>query len=125
MTKDSRLPWGISLLVFGVAFLIRQLGILSPEVEDIVFDLRNVLLVLGIIFLLTYRNKSIGIILTAIWSLFYLKDIIIWSRKISDLIWPVLLIAAGALLIFSSKESKKNETGIVKKDEDNTENTNL
>ena len=41
MSKDSRFPWGISLLVFGIFFLIRQLGIFSPEVDDLIFDLRN------------------------------------------------------------------------------------
>ncbi|MHB9055142.1 MAG: LiaF transmembrane domain-containing protein [Paludibacteraceae bacterium] len=102
MTKDRRFPWGISLLVFGFMYLLRQLGVFSPEVDDLIFDFRNILLVLGVIFLLTYRNKSIGIILTAVWALFYLKDIIIWSRNLSDFIWPILLIAAGVLLLLSS-----------------------
>ena len=122
MSKDSRFPWGISLLVFGIFFLIRQLGIFSPEVDDLIFDLRNVLLVVGVIFLITYRNKAIGIVLISIWALFYLKDLILWSRNLSDFIWPLLLIAAGALLVVSAKSNKKNSTDIVKKDENHTEN---
>ena len=122
MSKDSRFPWGISLLVFGIFFLIRQLGIFSPEVDDLIFDLRNVLLVVGVIFLITYRNKSIGIVLISIWALFYLKDLILWSRNLSDFIWPLLLIAAGALLVVSAKGNKKDSTDIVKKDENHTEN---
>ena len=122
MSKDSRFPWGISLLVFGIFFLIRQLGIFSPEVDDLIFDLRNVLLVVGVIFLITYRNKAIGIVLISIWSLFYLKDLILWSRNLSDFIWPLLLIAAGALLVVSAKGNKKDSTDIVKKDENHTEN---
>ena len=122
MSKDSRFPWGISLLVFGIFFLIRQLGIFSPEVDDLIFDLRNVLLVVGVIFLITYRNKAIGIVLISIWALFYLKDLILWSRNLSDFIWPLLLIAAGALLVFSAKGNKKDSTDIVKKDENHTEN---
>ena len=122
MSKDSRFPWGISLLVFGIFFLIRQLGIFSPEVDDLIFDLRNVLLVVGVIFLITYRNKAIGIVLISIWALFYLKDLILWSRNLSDFIWPLLLIAAGALLVVSGKGNKKDSTDIVKKDENHTEN---
>ena len=122
MSKDSRFPWGISLLVFGIFFLIRQLGIFSPEVDDLIFDLRNVLLVVGVIFLITYRNKAIGIVLISIWALFYLNDLILWSRNLSDFIWPVLLIAAGALLVVSAKGNKKDSTDIVKKDENHTEN---
>ena len=122
MSKDSRFPWGISLLVFGIFFLIRQLGIFSPEVDDLIFDLRNVLLVVGVIFLITYRNKAIGIVLISIWALFYLKDLILWTRNLSDFIWPLLLIAAGALLVVSAKGNKKDSTDIVKKDENHTEN---
>ena len=122
MSKDSRFPWGISLLVFGIFFLIRQLGIFSPELDDLIFDLRNVLLVVGVIFLITYRNKAIGIVLISIWALFYLKDLILWSRNLSDFIWPLLLIAAGALLVVSAKGNKKDSTDIVKKDENHTEN---
>ena len=122
MSKDSRFPWGISLLVFGIFFLIRQLGIFSPEVDDLIFDLRNVLLVVGVIFLITYRNKAIGIVLISIWALFYLKDLILWSRNLSDFIWPLLLIAAGALLVVSAKGNKKDSTDIVKKDENHTDN---
>lgn len=122
MSKDSRFPWGISLLVFGIFFLIRKLGIFSPEVDDLIFDLRNVLLVVGVIFLITYRNKAIGIVLISIWALFYLKDLILWSRNLSDFIWPLLLIAAGALLVVSAKGNKKDSTDIVKKDENHTEN---
>ncbi|NCB83985.1 MAG: hypothetical protein EOM44_05740 [Bacteroidia bacterium] len=122
MSKDSRFPWGISLLVFGIFFLIRQLGIFSPEVDDLIFDLRNVLLVVGVIFLITYRNKAIGIVLISIWALFYLKDLILWSRNLSDFIWLLLLIAAGALLVVSAKGNKKDSTDIVKKDENHTEN---
>ena len=96
MTKDSRFPWGISLLVFGIMFLLRQIGVFSPETDDLIFDLRN---------------------------LFYLKYIILWSRNLSDFIWPVLLIAAGTLLLFSSKKTVNNSTEITKRDENNTENT--
>ena len=123
MTKDSRFPWGISLLVFGLLFLLRQLGVFSPEVDNLIFDLRNVILALGIVFLLTYKNKSTGVVLLGVWILFYLKDIIVWSRSLSDFIWPVLLIAAGALLLFSSKESRKDTTNISKKENDKLENT--
>ena len=123
MSKDSRFPWGISLLAFGVLFLLRQLGIFSPEIDNLIFDLRNVLLVLGIVFLISYKNKSIGIILLVVWILFYLKDIIIWTKSLSDFIWPVLLIAAGALLLYNGKDFKKDTTEIASKDDDKIETT--
>lgn len=123
MKNDSRFPWGISLLVFGILFLLRQLGVFSPEMDDLIFDLRNILLLIGIIFLITYRNKSIGAVLLAVWALFYLKDIIIWSRNLSEFIWPLLLIAAGGLLLYNSLQTKKDTTEISKKDDDTIANS--
>ena len=50
--KDNRLAWGISLLLFGVMFLLRQLGIFSPEIADVLFDFKNFPLIIGVIFLI-------------------------------------------------------------------------
>ncbi|MDO9153507.1 MAG: DUF5668 domain-containing protein [Paludibacter sp.] len=104
--KDNRLAWGISLLVFGLLFLIKQFHIIPPEFSSIVFDFRNFPFLLGIIFLLIHSNKNIGLILILAGVLFRLSDIIHYTRHISDYIWPVLLIVAGAFVIFSRKIGK-------------------
>jgi len=106
LQKDSRLAWGISLLVFGCFFLVRQLNILPAGLSDIVFDFKNYPLIVGIIFLLAHKNKNIGLILIVVGLMFRLSDIIRWTQHISDFIWPLLLIIAGAILIFANKKGK-------------------
>lgn len=101
--RDNRLAWGISLLIFGILFLIRQLHILPPDVADILFDFKNFPLILGAIFLISHSNKTIGIALIIAALLFRLSDIIQLTRHISDYIWPALLIIAGIILIFGKK----------------------
>lgn len=101
--NDNRLAWGITLLVFGVLFLVRQLHIIPSEISEIIFDFKNYPLIIGVIFLLAHSNKNIGIVLIVLGLLFRLSDIIHWTRDISDFIWPVLLITAGALLVFKRK----------------------
>ncbi|MFA5046612.1 MAG: hypothetical protein WC542_11865 [Paludibacter sp.] len=101
--NDNRLAWGISLLVFGCLFLVRQLQILPMEIAEYVFDFKNYPLIIGLIFLLFHDNKNIGIVLIVVGLLFRLSDIIHWTRHISDYIWPVLLITAGAVLVFKKK----------------------
>lgn len=101
--NDNRLAWGVTLLVFGCLFLIRQLHIMPAELANIVFDFKNYPLIIGIIFLLCHSNKNIGFVLIAVGLLFRLSDIIHWTRNVSDFIWPVLLITAGALLVFRKK----------------------
>jgi hypothetical protein len=101
--NDNRLAWGVTLLVFGCLFLIRQLHVMPAELANIVFDFKNYPLIIGIIFLLCHSNKNIGFVLIVVGLLFRLSDIIHWTRDISDFIWPILLITAGALLVFRKK----------------------
>jgi hypothetical protein len=102
--KDNRLAWGVTLLVFGCLFLIRQLHILPSEIEPYIFDFKNYPLIMGVIFLLTHSNKTVGTVLIVVGLLFRLSDIIMWTRHVSDFIWPVLLIAAGAIMVFGMKK---------------------
>lgn len=107
MTKDNRLAWGVSLLVFGVLFLINQLHLLPSNISDFLFDFKNYPIILGIIFLLFHKNKNIGIVLLVVGLLFRLQNIIHWTRNISEYIWPILLIIAGAILVFGVKKGKR------------------
>ena len=101
--KDNYLAWGITLLVFGLLFLIRQLQILPPDIAGFIFDFKNYPLIMGVIFLLSHSNKNIGIVLIVVGLLFRLSDIIHLTRNISDYIWPLLLIIAGAIIILRRK----------------------
>jgi len=102
--KDNRLAWGVSLLIFGCLFLFKQIHIIPVEFESYIFDFKNYPLILGIIFLLCHSNKNIGIVLLVVGLLFRLSDIIHYTKHISDFIWPVLLILAGAIMIFGKKK---------------------
>jgi hypothetical protein len=101
--KDNRLAWGVTLLVFGCLFLIRQLQLIPSELAPYVFDFKNYPLIIGAVFLLFHSNKNIGIVLIVVGLLFRLSDIIQLTRHVSDFIWPVLLILAGAILVFGKK----------------------
>lgn len=107
MQKDSRLAWGISLLTFGILFLIRQLNIVPYEMADFIFNFKNYPLILGIIFLITHKNKTPGLVLIIVAVLFRLSDIIRLTEHISDYIWPVLLIVAGAIILIGNRKAKK------------------
>jgi hypothetical protein len=101
--KANNLSWGVTLLVFGCLFMIKQLQLLPPEISIYVFDYKNYPLIVGLIFLLFHNNKNIGIVLIVVGLLLRLSDIIEITKHISDYIWPALLIIAGAILIFRKK----------------------
>ena len=105
--KDNRLAWGITLLVFGIIFLLKQLNFMPEPLSTLIFDYKNYPLIMGLIFLLTHKNKSIGLVLIIVGVMFRLSDIIRWTQNISDFIWPVLLILAGVILTFGNIKGKK------------------
>jgi len=105
--KDNRLAWGITLLLFGLLFMFRQLNILPPDISEMVFDFKNYPLIIGIVFLFTHKNKTIGLVLITVGLLFRLSDIIRLTQNISDFIWPSLLIIAGAILVFGKSKGRK------------------
>lgn len=107
--SENLLTWGISLLSFGLLFLIKQLEILPYEYSEIVFDFKNYPLLLGVIFLITHRNKNIGLVLVVVAIIFRLNDIIRITRQISDFVWPVLLIIAGIILLLNHQNKKKRK----------------
>lgn len=102
--KDNRLAWGVTLLVFGCLFLVRQLQILPAEILPYLFEFKNYPLIMGVIFLFFHSNKNIGIVLIVVGLLFRLSDIIQLTRHVSDFIWPVLLIVAGAVMVFGVRK---------------------
>ncbi len=105
--KDNRLAWGITLLLFGLLFMFRQLNILPPDISEMVFDFKNYPLIIGIVFLFTHKNKTIGLVLITVGLLFRLSDIIRLTQNISDFIWPSLLIIAGAIMVFGKSKGRK------------------
>ena len=102
--KDNRMAWGVTLLVFGCLFLIRQLQLVPSDIAPYLFDFKNYPIIIGVIFLLFHSNKNIGIVLIVVGLLFRLSDIIQLTRHISDFIWPVLLIVAGGIMVFGTKK---------------------
>ncbi|NDV46963.1 hypothetical protein D0T49_07875 [Paludibacter sp. 221] len=106
MKKDSRLAWGVTLLLFGILFLLKQLGIVPANVAGVLYDVRNYPIFIGVIFLICYRNKSVGWILLLVGVLLRISDIIKLTSQWSNFIWPVLLIVAGVILVFGVKKGK-------------------
>jgi len=104
--KDTRLAWGISLLTFGVVFLLKQLNIIPTELQSYIFDYKNYPLIIGAIFLIFHKNKSIGFVLIVLSILFWISDFIRVTQYVSDFIWSALLILAGAILVFGVKKGK-------------------
>jgi hypothetical protein len=107
MKRDNRLSWGITLIFFGVLFLLDHLHFIPDSLGRYIFEFRNYPIYAGIIFLLTNKNLTIGIVLLVIGLFLRLSDIIQMTRNFSEYVWPVLLIGAGVVLLFGIKGGKR------------------
>ena len=101
--QNNQLAWGVSLLVFGFLFLLRQLHIVPADIAGYIFDVKTYLLIVGVIFLICHSVKTIGWVLIILGLLFRIPDIIKFTQSFSDYIWPALFIIAGAILVFAKK----------------------
>lgn len=63
MNTGDKLSWGVTLLFFGILFLLKIWGHVPAEIAHHVFNIKNFPIVIGIIFLIFNDVRSIGITL--------------------------------------------------------------
>ncbi|HOI27709.1 MAG: hypothetical protein M0P12_04045 [Paludibacteraceae bacterium] len=102
---SNKLSWGVTLIFFGLLFLIKELHVLPAGLAEEAFSLRNFPLYAGIIFLATKSYKA-SIIFFAVAIILRLDQIIDLTRSLSHYIWPLLLVVAGVILLLARKGKK-------------------
>lgn len=106
MAKNSsnKLPFGIIILLIGIFFLLSKTGLLDkiPYINK-AMNVGSIFLIAGIIFLLTKREKTVGIIFTVIGVIINFDSVFGWIQNYSAFIIPIGLIAIGLGMVVTSK----------------------
>lgn len=97
---DRRLWLGVGIALLGFLFLANNFGIFDYEIRRYIFRWEVILILLGVVFLAGRGNRTTGIILLVIGSVFYLRDFFHYSFSFWQIFWPGILILAGLLIIF-------------------------
>ena len=104
--KDRKILFGITLVLIGVLFLLKELNIISSN--NILLDFKMFPIYLAAIFLYGKDTK--------VASIFGIIALILWIPELAEfigdfahLLWPLLLIGLGVLLIVSVKKKKEAE----------------
>jgi predicted membrane protein len=104
---DKRLWFGAGAILLGLLLLANNFGVLDYEIKRYLFRWEVILIFLGIVFISGRGNKSTGIILLIIGSVFYLRDFLHFHLNFWQIFWPSLLILAGLMIIFRHKLDKE------------------
>jgi hypothetical protein len=99
MKKDDKLSWGITLLFFGILFLLKVWGHAPRELAQYAFDVRNYPIIIGVIFLIFNDTRSIGITLLILGLFMRIEYLIHLTRPFSVYIIPALMIVIGAVFV--------------------------
>jgi hypothetical protein len=101
--SSDRLSYGITILIFGVLFLLDKLAVLAKiPYGNRLIGVGPFLLIAGIVFLLTQPKKVLGWLFLGIGILLNADTFFGWMHSYSNLIVPGLLIAAGIVMILSA-----------------------
>jgi predicted membrane protein len=102
-SKRGRIYGGLMLLVFGVLFLLHQLGYYMP---DWFFTWQMFLISLGLYIGLKYRFRRFSwIIITSLGIIFMFNEYASWFT-LGDLLWPLAIICAGLFLLLKPGRSR-------------------
>lgn len=105
--SNDRLSYGITILIFGILFMLDKLDLLSKiPYADRLIGVGSFLLIAGIVFLFTQPKRVLGWIFLGIGVLLNADTFFGWMHNYSNLIVPGLLIVAGVAMVLSAK--KKN-----------------
>ena len=99
---------GIVVLTIGLVFLLKNFGILSPDVKYYLFSWKTLLIGIGILNIALSENRVGGIILISLGTFFWLPDIFDLSVRAGQLFWPVVLIIIGVVLLLKKNSQIKS-----------------
>jgi predicted membrane protein len=107
LTMDSRSTnrtlIGLILLAAGIVLLLAVFDVIPFTLPRYWFSWKTILMVLGVIFILTEKNKTTGIILFSIGAIFLARDIFSLHVSFFQLALPVVLLVAGLAFLLPRK----------------------
>lgn len=98
--KERHLWMGIIIILIGAILLSKNLNFLSYEIQRYVLNWEMLLIAIGLISIFFRGKRTTGMILLLIGGVFYMKNILYMIDFNWTIFWPVVLIAAGVMIIF-------------------------
>ncbi len=104
--QNHRIAVGSILILIGVLFFLKTLGIVFFNVFNIVFSFPFIVFAIGLVILVNSRRKLFGIFLTGAGILMLLPRIVPSVIIDSNVVFAVLIIGLGLSIILKKRESQ-------------------
>jgi hypothetical protein len=102
-TRKGKLALGAFLILVGLALLLNNLGIIPVNLPEYILSWKTLLVVLGVFFAVTEKDKTAGIVLATIGFYFLIPDIWDINPREAGLFWPIFFLAVGLSLLLSRR----------------------
>jgi len=110
LNSDKRILIGVVLVTAGIILLLNMLRVLPGIFPDFLISWKSILIVIGVILIITEKNKTTGFVLLVIGSMFLATDI--FNRSFWEVLKfavPVILIIAGISLLLKTQSYSHKE----------------
>lgn len=101
---------GLIFIAVGAFLMMRVFNLVPFPVPYYFFSWKMILIVLGIVFMVSEKNKPTGIILFVIGSIFLARDIFgLPMRSLLEVLIPAFIVIIGIILLFPKRYFKKED----------------
>lgn len=110
---EKRMLLGFLMLLAGVVLMLKYYNLVPWDLPHYVFSWKSLLLVLGLVFMITEKNKSTGIVLFLLGSVFIAGEILnmhFW--EVVKFAIPLVLIVVGLTILIRKPVFTKREINI-------------
>lgn len=97
---------GAAVILIGSLLLMDNLDLVSFPWTSYLLSWKSILIFVGVVFLATQRNITTGIILTSLGVVFWLPELLDHQIRLSQVLWPAVLITVGLVVIFNSRKQR-------------------
>ena len=97
--SQCKLFIGALLIIAGALIMLGNFDFINIDLPHFIFNWKSVLIYLGLYFLATRPNKNSAYVLIALGIIFWFPSIFGANVNLSDVFWPLILIALGYLMI--------------------------
>ena len=97
--------FGSLLIIVGVLWILRNLGMFTPQAEDVIFSWQMLLIGIGVLNIFSFEHRVSGVILIVV-GVFFMLPKFMFVPEIKHLFWPVVFIAIGLIILFKRRAFK-------------------